>query len=171
MLISPSEKQLEIIQQQLGREPRGLAGIAVQNEQAVPLVLQMELLVDNKPFPTLYWLASKDIYQAIAEVETAGAVKELEQELMDNDELRAEHLADQQRYVDLRWASASDAQKAQIEALGFTPLYTKYGIGGISQWDKIRCLHMQYAYHLAQGSAIGRILDQRYGLSSVQAQQ
>lgn len=167
MLISPSEKQLEIIQQQLGREPRGLAGIAVQNEQAVPLVLQMELLVDNKPFPTLYWLASKDIYQAIAEVETAGAVKALEQELMDNDELRAEHLADQQRYVDLRWASASDAQKLQIEVLGFTPLYTKYGIGGISQWDKIRCLHMQYAYHLAQGSAIGRILDQRYGLADV----
>ncbi|WP_415904879.1 DUF501 domain-containing protein [Neptuniibacter sp. QD48_55] len=166
MLISPSEKQLEIIRQQLGREPRGLAGIAVQNDQEVPLVLQMDLLVDDKPFPTLYWMASKDIYQAIAEIETAGAVKELEQELMDNEELCAEHLADQQRYVDLRWASASEEQKQRIEELGFTPLYSKYGIGGISQWDKIRCLHMQYAYHLAQGSAIGRVLDERYELHS-----
>lgn len=163
-MIAPTEQQLEIIREQLGREPRGLAGIAVQDKAGVPLVLQMELLVDDKPFPTLYWLSSKEIYQAIAEIETAGAVKLLEQELADNEALREAHLADQQRYVDLRWASASEEQKEKIEALGFTPLYQKYGIGGISQWDKIRCLHMQYAYHLAQGSTIGRILDERYEL-------
>ena len=169
-MIKPTEQQLEIIRQQLGREPRGLAGIAVQNDSGVPLVLKMDALVDDKPFPTLFWLASKDIYQAIAEIETAGAVKELEKELAENESLRAEHLADQQRYVDLRWATVTDQQKARIEELGFTPLYTKYGIGGISQWDKIRCLHMQYAYHLAEGSAIGRILDERYQLNQVQAE-
>lgn len=165
----PTEAQLEIIRQQLGREPRGLSGIAVQNDEGVPLVLQMQPLVDDKPFPTLYWLASKDIYQAIAEIETAGGVKLLEQELEENEALRAEHLADQQRYVDLRWATVSEEQKKKIEALGFLKLYTQYGIGGISQWDKIRCLHMQYAYHLAEGSAIGRILDERYQLNLIKA--
>lgn len=167
----PTEQQLEIIRQQLGREPRGLAGIAVQNEQGVPLVLKMDALVDDKPFPTLFWLSSKDIYQAIAEIETAGTVKLLEQELQDNQVLREAHLADQQRYVDLRWATVSDEQKDRIEKLGFTPLYSKYGIGGISQWDKIRCLHMQYAYHLAEGSAVGQILDERFDLASLSAQQ
>lgn len=163
-LNKPTEQQLEIIRQQLGREPRGLAGIAVQSEEGVPLVLQMDGLVDDKPFPTLFWLSSKDIYQAIAEIETAGTVKLLEQEIQEDEELRAAHLADQQRYVELRWSAISDQQKERIEELGFTPLYSKYGIGGISQWDKIRCLHMQYAYHLAQGSTIGKILDERYRL-------
>ncbi len=163
----PTEVQLEMIRQQLGREPQGMVGIAVENEKDVPLVLQMELLVNDKPFPTLYWLSSKDLYQAIAEIETAGVVKLLEEELMSEPELLETHLADQQRYVDLRWASATDQQKQRIEELGFLPLYTKYGIGGISQWDKIRCLHMNYAYHLAQGSALGELLDQRYSLNEI----
>jgi hypothetical protein len=120
-LIQPTEAQLEMIRQQLGREPRGMVGIAVQNQKGVPLVLQMELLVDDKPFPTLYWLASKDLYQAIAEIETAGAVKALEQELEQDEALLKAHLADQQRYVDLRWQSASDEQKKRIESLGFLP--------------------------------------------------
>lgn len=166
-LIQPSAIQQEMILKQLGREPHGMVGIAVQNEQGIPLVLQMELLANDKPFPTLYWLSSKDVYQAIAEIETAGAVKELEQELENNPELLERHLADQQRYVDLRWASASDQQKQRIEELGFLPLYSKYGIGGISQWDKIRCLHMHYAYHLAQGTALGELLDQRYSLNEI----
>lgn len=165
-MIKPTAEQLTMIREQIGREPRGLVGIAVQNKQGVPLVLKMETLVDDKPFPTLYWLSSKDLYQAIAEIETAGAVKALEQELQEDEALKAAHLADQQRYADLRWAATSDAQKAQIEKLGFTPLYKKYGIGGIAQWDKIRCLHMQYAYHLAEGSAIGKLLDERYGLGA-----
>lgn len=166
-LIKPTEQQLELICQQLGRTPRGLAGIAVQNEQGVPLVLQMEALVDDKPFPTLFWLSSKDIYQAIAEIETSGTVKQLEQELLEDEALLSEHLADQQRYVDLRWSTVTDDQKSRIDHLGFTHLYQQYGIGGISQWDKIRCLHMQYAYHLAEGSVIGRILDQRFDLASL----
>ncbi len=168
-LTAPSAEQLDMIRRQLGREPRGLAGIAVQNEQGVPLVLQMNALVDDKPFPTLYWLSSKDIYQAIAEIETAGAVKQLEQALQDDEEFRAALLADQQRYVDLRWATVTDEQKQRIESLGFLDLYTKYGIGGISQWDKIRCLHMQYAYHLAQGSAVGQKLDEKYQLNLINA--
>lgn len=165
-MIQPSVNQLEMIRQQLGREPVGMTGIAVQNKHGVPLVLKMELLMDNKPFPTLYWLSSKELYQAIAEIETAGVVKELESELQNDEALRESHLADQQRYVELRWASASDEQKQKIEELGFLPLYSQYGIGGISQWDKIRCLHMQYAYHLAEGSTIGRLLDERFGLDS-----
>ena len=163
----PTATQLDIIRQQLGREPKGLAGIAVASDQGVPLVLQMDALVDDKPFPTLFWLSSKDIYQAIAEIETAGTVKLLEKELAENEDLRAQHIADQQRYVDLRWSTVTQAQQARIEQLGFSSLYTQYGIGGISQWDKIRCLHMQYAFHLAPGSTIGRILDERFGLHTL----
>lgn len=160
-----SEQQLALIERQLGREPRGLVDIAWQSAQGVPAVLQMRSLVDDQPFPTLYWLSSKDLYQAIAEIETGGEVKRIEQQLQTDDDLRAAHLADQQRYVDLRWKMMADSDRQRIAELGFTQLFDRYGIGGIRHWDKVRCLHMQYAYHLAVGgTAIGSLLDQRYEL-------
>lgn len=165
--INPSQQQLDIIQQQLGRMPEGMAGIAVQSKQEIPLVLQMRSLVNNKPFPTLYWLCSRDLYRAIARIETSGIIKQLEQQLQSDSSLRNQHLADQQRYINLRAASLSKQQKEQIESLGFSLLYKQYGIGGIRQWDRIRCLHMHYAYHLAQGSTIGAILDKEYQLDQL----
>ncbi|WP_417228225.1 DUF501 domain-containing protein [Amphritea sp.] len=163
--MAASEQQLELIERQLGREPRGLVDIAWQSPQGVPGVLQMRSLVDDQPFPTLYWLSSKDLYQAIAEIETSGEVKRIEQQLETDDDLRAAHLADQQRYVDLRWQMMADSDRQRIAELGFTELFDSYGIGGIRHWDKVRCLHMQYAYHLAVGgTAIGSLLDQRYGV-------
>lgn len=164
----PSERQLVMIEQQLGRKPRGLVGIAWQTGDGVPAVLQMRSLVDDQPFPTLYWLSSKDLYQAIAEIETGGEVKRIEQEIDTDEALREQHLADQQRYVKLRWQQMAEADRQRIDALGFTDLYNSYGIGGIRHWDKVRCLHMQYAYHLGTiaegGTAVGRLLDQRFQL-------
>lgn len=168
----PSEQQLALIEQQLGRKPRGLVGIAWQTDAGVPAVLQMRSLVDDQPFPTLYWLSSKDLYQAIAEIETCGEVKRIEQEIETDAELREQHLEDQQRYVKLRWEYMAEEDRVRIAELGFTDLYNSYGIGGIRHWDKVRCLHMQYAYHLGTldqgGTAVGRLLDQRFQLNELE---
>ncbi|MBN0985968.1 DUF501 domain-containing protein [Amphritea pacifica] len=167
-----SEQQLELIERQLGRKPRGLVAIAWQNQQGIPAVLQMRSLVDDQPFPTLYWLSSKDLYQAIAEIETGGEVKRIEQQIETDDELRCAHLADQQRYVNLRWRLMAEGDRQRIATLGFSDLFNQYGIGGIRHWEKVRCLHMQYAFHLAAGgTAIGRLLDNRYGLDKLQLTQ
>lgn len=173
--LAPTEQQLAMIEQQLGRKPRGLVGIAWQNRAGVPAVLQMRSLVDDQPFPTLFWLSSKDLYQAIAGIETGGEVKRIEQEIETDEVLREQHLADQQRYVTLRWQYMAKADRQRIDELGFTELYNSYGIGGIRHWDKVRCLHMQYAYHLGTiaegGTAVGRLLDQRFQLNELDIQQ
>ncbi|MFW1677353.1 DUF501 domain-containing protein [Pontibacter sp. JAM-7] len=166
-LITPTAEQFETIRQQLGREPRGLAGIALASTAGIPLVLQMRSLVDDQPFPTLYWLSSRELYQAIAEIETAGAVKQLEQALQSDAAFMAEHLVDQQRYVDLRWQLMTSQDRQRIAELGFTSLFDQYGIGGIRHWDKIRCLHMQYAFHTVAGSAVGRRLDELFQLDQL----
>ncbi|WP_036230359.1 DUF501 domain-containing protein [Marinobacterium jannaschii] len=167
-MIQPTPEQLEIIERQLGRKPRGLVGIAAQTESGIPLVLQMRSLVEDKPFPTLYWLCSKDLYQAIAELETAGLVKQLEQRLQDEEEFRQAFLKNQRDYVAKRWAAMPQDDIDRIEALGFTDLFHKYGIGGIAQWDKIRCLHMQYAHYLADGeNVVGQFIDSEYSLSDL----
>ena len=174
-ILTISPQQLELITRQLGREPRGLVAIAWQSAEGVPAVLQMRSLVNDQPFPTLYWLSSKDIYQAIAEIETAGWVKLIEQEIATDDDLKQAHWQDQERYVARRWDMMRPEDKQRIEALGFTELFNSYGIGGIRHWDKVRCLHMQYAYHLAMseegGTAIGRRLDAEFALNELKITQ
>ena len=121
-------EQQAIIQTQLGRQPRGLAGIAVASAEGEPQVLQMRSLVDDEPFPTLFWLSGPALYQAIAEIETAGTVKQLELALQAEPDFLAEHLADQQRYVDLRWQLMAAEDQQRIEERGFTGLFNQYGI-------------------------------------------
>lgn len=169
--MSITAQQQLLIEQQLGRPPRGIVDIAWQTPAGVPGVLQMRSLIDDQPFPTLFWLCSKDLYQAIAEIETAGWVKQLEQQIQEDATLRSAHLADQQAYVQLRWQHMMPADRARIAELGFSALFDSYGIGGIRHWDKVRCLHMQYAYHLAVGgTAIGRQLDKAFGLACLDIQ-
>ncbi len=166
-----SETQLNIIEQQLGRKPRGIIRIAAQTSAGIPLVLQMRSWLAQAPFPTLYWLCSKDLHKAINQIETQGAVKALEIEIEQNANLRNALLADQQRYHDKRQDEMLEEDRQAIANNGFSELFESFGIGGIRSWDKVRCLHMHYAHHLAEadqgGTSIGRLLDQRYALNTL----
>ncbi|WP_339673087.1 DUF501 domain-containing protein [Dasania marina] len=166
MTLSP--QQLTLIQQQLGRPPRGIVSIAAESASGIPLVLQMRSLVDNQPFPTLYWLSSKTLSKAIGSIETLGWVKSIEQRLQDDDALREQFLQNQRGYVASRWQKMDSNDKALIEQLGFSPLFEQYGIGGITQWDKVRCLHMQYAHHLAESNVIGALMDEEFQLNELE---
>lgn len=163
--MSVSEQQLAVIAEQIGREPKGLINVAVENPEGVPLVLQMRSLLDDVPFPTLYWLSSKDLCKAIGQIEGQGWVKEVESRLQADEELRDAYLQNQKDYVARRWELMLPEDKQRIAELGFSELFERYGIGGISQWDKVRCLHMQYAHHLAEGNVIGALMDQEFELN------
>ena len=45
----------------LGREPRGLEAVEVVDYQGAPSVIRVASLVDDKPFPTMYWLVDKQL--------------------------------------------------------------------------------------------------------------
>jgi len=162
-----TDTQLQQITAQLGRTPRGIVRIAHQTATGVPLVLQMRSLVDDQPFPTLYWLCSQDLHQAIARIETGGWVKQIEAQLQTDEALRERYLEDQRGYVAQRWALMADEDRARIAELGFTELFAQYGIGGIRHWDKVRCLHMQYAHHLCGRNVIGERMDAAFALRSL----
>lgn len=162
-----SESDLNIITQQLGRAPSGIRRIAHYSPQGVPQVLEMETWVFDQPFPTLYWLSSSAIDKALARIESQGVVKELELRIQQDPELRAAHHRSHQDYIKRRWDAMSAEHKAIIEEKGFTHLFEELGIGGIKNWDQVRCLHMQYAHHLAGDNVIGRILDEEYGIRAI----
>ena len=165
-------EQLQIIETQLGRAPRGIVDIAYQTDQGVPVVLQMRSLVDDQPFPTLYWLSSKDLYKAIARLETDGWVKRLEEELADDKVFLQSYQQNHQDYVEQRCLAMSVEDRQRIDTLGFSSLFERYGIGGIAQWDKVRCLHMHYAHYLCGASdclknVIGERLEQEFKLKQL----
>ena len=164
--MSVTQQQITMVREQIGREPEGLMEVVATSKSGTPLSLRMRSLVNDVPFPTLYWLSSKELCKAIGQIEGRGWVKQIEARLQEDDALREEYLADQNRYVKTRWDMMLPEDKTRIEELGFTDMFDRYGIGGISQWDKVRCLHMQFAHYLADGNVIGRLLDQEFQLTA-----
>lgn len=161
----PDPRQLAIITEQLGRAPRGIEAVAATDGEGTPLVLRMAPIVDDKPFPTLYWLSSEHLKVVISRIEADGAIKRLEARLREEPELLAAYHASHRDYVDARWRHMSPAQEAEITRLGYSGLLTTRGIGGIANWDQVRCLHTQYAHHLCGNNVIGQWMDAEYGVA------
>lgn len=162
---TPDERQLAIITAQLGRAPRGIEAVAATDHEGTPLVLRMAPIVDGRPFPTLYWLCSERLKVEISRIEAVGVIKRLEARLQEEPEFLAAYHASHRDYVETRWRHMSEAQKAEVMRLGYDGVLTERGIGGIANWDQVRCLHTQYAHHLCGDNVIGRWMDAEYGVA------
>lgn len=162
---TPDARQLAIITEQLGRAPRGIEAVAATDGAGTPLVLRMAPIVDGQPFPTLYWLCSERLKVEISRIEAAGVIKRLEARLQEAPEFLAAYHASHRDYVAARWRYMSAAQRAEVVRLGYEELLTVRGIGGIANWDQVRCLHTQYAHHLCGSNAVGQWLDAEYGVA------
>lgn len=166
--LKPTAEQGLLIADELGKEPKGMEFITAIDSRGRPLALQVSALVGGKPFPTFYWLSSAFLVKELSHLEAAGLIKTLEQRLQDDPVLMAEYQKSHEDYVTRRWAAMSQATKDEVECLGFTDVFTKRGVGGIENWQQVRCLHTQYAHHLSSGNnAIGRILDEEYGIANL----
>ena len=164
---SLSDVDLELIEKQLGRTPRGIVEVSSRSTSGVPLVLKMRSWVGSAPFPTLFWLSSKDLHKAINTIETSGYVKALELRIQNDENFKQELLGDQQRYKALRDKNLLEEDRLALAQAGLLDTFAGFGIGGIKQWDKVRCLHMHYAYHLVEGCMVGRILDEEFALNKL----
>lgn len=159
---APDERQLAIIAQQLGRAPRGIEAVAATDGEGTPLVLRMAPIVDGKPFPTLYWLSSDVLKVEISRIEAVGVIKSLEQQLQEEPAFLERYQQSHRDYIAARWDYMSTAQREEVANLGYIDVLTERGIGGISNWHQIRCLHTQYAHHLCGDNVIGQWMDQHY---------
>ena len=62
----------------LGREPRGLEAVALAAADGNPMVIRVASLVDDKPFPTLFWLVDPALNYRIDQVEAGGLIKQFQ---------------------------------------------------------------------------------------------
>ncbi|MDR9467979.1 DUF501 domain-containing protein [Marinospirillum sp.] len=163
----PTPEQRTIISEELGREPKGMQYVTALDSQGRPLVVQVDALVDDKPFPTLYWLSSRLLVKELSHLEAAGVIKKLEARLLEDEQLLSEYRKSHEDYIQRRWDAMSAETRQRVADLGFTEVFSRRGVGGIENWQQVRCLHTQYAHHLSGYNAIGQWLDQEYGIKQL----
>jgi hypothetical protein len=143
----------------LGREPRGLEEIAVARPDGAPMVIRVASLVDDKPFPTLYWLLDPQLCYRIDQIEATGLIAQLQARINADPTLQRAMHSDHQAHIALRRDYMSPAIRTRLVELGFEDVFASKGIGGIADFTRIRCLHTWYGSHLVVPNTVGRLLD------------
>ena len=97
-------------------------------------------LADGSPFPTLYYLTCPRAVAAVARLEAAGVMRQMQQRLATDPELRAAYQAAHRDYL------ARRAEAARAAGLPPLPPGTQ-SAGGMPA--RVKCLHALAAHELA----------------------
>ena len=164
MAVTISTEMREAVAALLGREARGLEDVPVLDRGGRPSVIRVASLVDDKPFPTLFWLVDADLCYRIDQLEARGLIADLQAQIDASPVLQADMRQDHQKYMALRESLMPETDRRRIAELGYSEVFTRKGIGGIADFTRIRCLHTWYAAHLVEPNTVGTLLDERLNL-------
>lgn len=136
-----------IIAAQLGREPRGVAGIAWRCPCGKPgVVATVPRLPDGTPFPTTYYLTCPRAMAGCSTLEAEGLMADMTERLATDPELAAGYLAAHESYL------------ADRAALGSVPEIEGVSAGGMP--GRVKCLHVLAAHALAAGPGVNPLGDE-----------
>jgi hypothetical protein len=139
-----TDDERAVIARQLGRPPRALVAVAHRCPCGQPDVVQTApRLEDGTPFPTVYYLTCPRATAAASRLESAGRMREWQEELGTNPGLAADSQA------------AHDSYLATRDAIDELP--TRMSAGGMP--DRVKCLHALAAHALAAGPGVNPIGD------------
>jgi len=147
-----------IIAAQLRRSPRGEFTVSTRCLYGYPQVIRVHPVVAGKPFPTLYWLTCPFLSKEIGHLEAAGWVKRLENRMAEEDDLRIAMYEAHRRTCEQRDGLLSSDDRDALTEAGMLVEFHRRGIGGISDWDRLKCLHLHAAHALADENAVGTII-------------
>jgi hypothetical protein len=138
---------LAAVQEQLGRVPRGVVGIAHRCPCGRPDVLRTEpRLPDGTPFPTTYYVTCPRLTGAISTLETNGMMRDMTRRLGSDPELAAGYEAAHQDYLRRRGELGEVAEIDGISA------------GGMP--TRVKCLHVLIGHSLAVGPGVNPLGDE-----------
>ncbi|WP_407334687.1 DUF501 domain-containing protein [Dietzia kunjamensis] len=147
---SVSTEDLEAIEAQLGRPPRGVLEVAYRSPDGRPGVVKTApRLEDGTPFPTLYYLTDPRLTAEASRQESAGIMRGMTTRLSTDPEMSANYRQAHERYL---------AQRNAIEDLG-----TDFSGGGMP--ERVKCLHVLMAYALAEGPGVVWLGDESVALA------
>jgi len=149
---------LQIIQQQIGRAPRGVIGVPTRCGYGYPVVALVYPVIDGKPFPTIHWLTCPFLRLAIDRIEARGGVGDLERRVAADGELEQALDAAHERVIRDRLALLTAEDREALERRGMISSLSERGIGGIRDRARIKCLHLHVATELASADPVGAIV-------------
>ncbi|MFJ6679029.1 DUF501 domain-containing protein [Microbacterium sp. NPDC091382] len=129
------------MREQLGRPMRGVLGIAARCACGNPTVVATEpRLPDGTPFPTFYYLTHPGATAAMSALEATQVMREMNDELAENEELATAYSAAHAAYLSDR------------EVHGTVPEIAGVSAGGMP--TRVKCLHALAAHALAAGPGV-----------------
>lgn len=161
-MITLQSEDVDFVTECLGREPRGLRAIAARSRNGRPAVIRVASIVDEKPFPTLFWLVDPEVSLRIDREEAGGTIASLQQRVIDDSALKSAMTHDHEAHIALRESFLSDEEREYLQSRGQWSALASRGIGGIADFTRIRCLHTWYAAHLVTPNSVGTLLDERW---------
>ena len=148
---SVPQEDLDAVEAQLGRSPRGVLAIAYRCPDGRPGVVKTApRLPDGTPFPTLYYLTDPRLTAEASRLESAGVMREMTERLGSDPELAAAYRRAHESYL---------AERNEIESLG-----TDFTGGGMP--DRVKCLHVLIAHSLAKGPGVNPLGDEAVSLAA-----
>jgi hypothetical protein len=121
-----------IVEGQIGRHPRAMAGVGARCVFGLPAVTHQAPIDDQgKPFPTAFYLTCPHLVKQIDRLEAAGGVRRYEELMASDPELHAATMA-------------SHARHQQVDDRGAN-------IAASSDPERLKCLHAHAAFELAAG--------------------
>ncbi len=144
---SATPSDVAALAEQIGRRPRGIAGIAWRCPCGKPGVVATEpRLPDGTPFPTTYYLTCPRAVAGCSTLESSGVMGEMTGRLASD-----AGLADAYR-------AAHEAYLADRAALGDVPEIAGISAGGMP--SRVKCLHVLAGHALAAGRGVNPLGDE-----------
>jgi hypothetical protein len=134
-----------------------------------PTVVSVDPLVPHRrargpaePFPTRFWLTCPVLVEQVSRIEASGLIDALEEDARRDPAFASRLAADHARCAAERWEAADAGARDAAARRRLLPVLRDSGVGGVRDHRTVKCLHAQYAHHLARGNAVGEILDVRH---------
>jgi len=144
---APSQRDLDAVARQLGREPRGVHAVAHRCSCGDPDVVATEpRLPDGTPFPTFYYLTCPRVSGLIGTLEASRTMAEMQDRLAADPDLAAAYTA------------AHEAYLADRAAVGVVDEIVGISAGGMP--TRVKCLHALVGHALAAGAGVNPFGDE-----------
>ncbi len=158
---------------QMGRKARCVVAVAARCPAGHPSVITCYPLrrKGNRlvPFPTLYWLTCPRLSKELSHLERDGAIATIGTELARDHALPTLLLRDHADYIARRWATLSAEDQLLVSGSELAGFFQTRGIGGMTNFAAVKCLHLHFAHQLVSGNVLGELVARRYGLGPCHA--
>lgn len=142
-----TRSDLDVLEGQLGRVPRGVVAVGARCVCGRPtVVVTAPRLDDGTPFPTTFYLTCPPAVKGASTLEAEGAMEVMNAALAHDEQLAAAYLRAHEAYL---------ARRAQ---LGEVPEIEGISAGGMP--SRVKCLHALLGHALAAGPGVNPLGDE-----------